>query len=71
MHGEPQDSRSQWGTVGVFWVAILAALLLFALGSGALHLAPVVAGIPAFVLVAVAFIVVVRTQGSDAIKPGP
>jgi len=58
-------------TVSVLWVAILAAFLLFALGNSALHLAPVVAGIPAFGLVAVAFIVVVRTPGSDAIKPGP
>ncbi len=71
MYGQSQRSPSQLGTVGVLWVAVLAAFLLFALGSGALHLAPVVAGIPAFGLVAVAFIVVVRTQGSDAIKPGP
>ncbi len=71
MQGQPQHSQPRWGMVSVFWVAILAAFLLFAVGSGALHLAPVVAGIPAFGLVAVAFIVVVRTQGSDAIKPGP
>jgi hypothetical protein len=68
---QPQRSRSPWGTVSVLWVAVLAAFLLFAVGSGALHLTPVVAGIPAFGLVAVAFIIVVRTQGSDAIKPGP
>ncbi|MDQ2786924.1 MAG: hypothetical protein M3Y58_18190 [Chloroflexota bacterium] len=68
---QPQCSRSHWGTVGVLWLAVLAAFLLFAVGSGALHLIPVVAGILAFGLVAVAFIVVVRTQGSDAIKPGP
>ena len=71
MHGQRQHSPSPWSTVGVFWVAVLAALLLFGVGSGALHLAPVVAGIPAFGLVAVAFIVIVRTQGSDAIKTGP
>ncbi len=65
----PERHRS--GTIGVLWVAVLAACLLFALGSGTLHLAPVVAGIPAFGLVAVAFIVVVRTQGSDAIKSRP
>ncbi|MGI8688588.1 MAG: hypothetical protein ACR2M3_08415 [Thermomicrobiales bacterium] len=68
---QPQRSRSPWDTVGVLWVAILAAFLLFAVGSGTLHLAPVVAGTPAFGLVTVAFIYVVRTQGSDAIKPGP
>ncbi len=71
MHGQPHHSPSPWSRVGVFWVAVLAALLLFAVGNGALHLAPVMAGIPAFGLVAVAFIVVVCTQGSDAIKPGP
>ncbi len=71
MHGQPHHSRSHLGTVGVFWMAVLAALLLFGVGSGALRLAPVVAGIPAFGLVAVAFIVVMRTPGSDAIKPGP
>ncbi len=68
---QPQRSRSQWGTVSVLWVAVLAAFLLFAVGNGALHLVPVVVGIPAFGLVAIAFIVVVRKQGSDAIKPGP
>ena len=71
MHGEPQRSQSLWGVVGMLWVAVLAAFLLFAVGIGALHLAPVVAGSPAFGLVAVAFIVVVRKQGSDGIKPGP
>jgi len=71
MHGQPQHSPSPWSTVGVFWVAVLAAFFLFGVGVGALHLPPVVAGIPAFGLVAVAFIVIVRTQGSDGIKPGP
>jgi len=71
MHGQSQRSPSHWGPIGVFWVAVLAAFLLFGAGSGALHLAPVVAGIPAFTLVAIAFIYVVRKQGSDAIKPGP
>jgi len=71
MHGQSQRSPSHWGTIGVFWMAVLAAFLLFGVGSGAFHLAPVVAGIPAFGLVVVAFIVVVCTQGSDAIKPGP
>lgn len=71
MHGQSQRSPSHWVPIGVFWVAVLAALLLFGVGSGALRLAPVVAGIPAFTLVAIAFIYVVRTQGSDAIKPGP
>jgi len=71
MHGQPQRSPSQWGTVGVLWGAVLAAFLLFGVGIGVLHLPPVVAGIPAFGLVAVVFIVVVRNQGSDGIKPGP
>lgn len=61
MHGPPHHSRSHWGTVGVFWMAVLAALLLFGVGSGTLHLAPVVAGIPAFGVVVVAFIVVAHT----------
>lgn len=71
MQRQPQHSRSRWDTVGVLWAAILAALLLFGVGIGVFHLTPVVAGIPAFGLVAVAFVVVARNQGSNAIKPGP